>query len=144
MRNDFVALLHYARDHDAWLHLAGWQAAPLEHDAMRALREIERQTEAAIAERGEPEHTPFVLIAGSLASERAPHAVRRAWRLPPPMADALLGALEGRDAAEAIDDALAQWDDERARHGDDVDSLDAADYEGLDLDELARRAHPAG
>jgi uncharacterized protein YdiU (UPF0061 family) len=144
MRNDFVALLHHDRDHDAWLHLAGWQAAPLERDAMEALREIERQTDTALAERGEPEHTPFVLIAGSLASEQAPHAVRRAWRLPPEMAEALLDALEGRGTGEAIEEALAAWDDERTRHGDDVDSLDAADYEGLDLDGLARRAHPPG
>ena len=142
MRSDYIALIHYRREHARWLHLAGWDAPPTARDARDALRQIEEQTDVVIAERGEPEHAPFVLLAGSLSSEHSPHVVRKWWRLAPDLADRLLRGVEGRGADEAIDEALAEWEREQARAGEPVEPLDTNDYVGLDFDDLARRAHP--
>jgi hypothetical protein len=142
MGNEFITMLHYSRDDAAWLQLTGW-ASPLTHrDGLAALRQIEQQTDAVVRERGEPECTPFVLLAGSIASEEAPHRVRKAWRLAPELADRLLRHVDQRGTEEAIEDALAAWDEDRASEGDDVESLDFADWIGVDFDDLARRAYP--
>jgi hypothetical protein len=135
-------MLHFSRDTSAWLHLAGWDAPPTHRDAVAALRQIETQTDDVVRARGEPEHTPFVLIAGSIASETAPHRVRKVWRLAPELADRLLSQVEQRSADEAIHDAIAQWDEERTEFGDDTESLDLADYVGVDFADLAARAYP--
>jgi hypothetical protein len=142
MGNEFIAMLHYSREHGAWLQLTGWASPATHRDALAALREIERQTDEVVRERGEPAHTPFVLLAGSIASDDAPHRVRKAWRLAPELADRLLDSVDERGADEAIEDALAAWDEARADGGDDVCSLDAADWIGVDLDALAARAYP--
>ncbi|HYF59070.1 MAG TPA: hypothetical protein VEA81_08945 [Burkholderiaceae bacterium] len=142
MRSDFITMLHYSRDRDAWLQLTGWDAPATHRDALDALREIERQTDEVLRERGEPEHAPYVLVAGSLASERAPHEVRRAWRLSEALADRLLTQVEGRGVEAAIDDAIADWESEQFRHDEEIDSLDPDDFPGLDLEDLARRAYP--
>ncbi len=142
MGNEFITMLHYSRDHAAWLQLTGWASPPTHRDALAALRQIERQTDEVIRERGEPAHTPFVLLAGSIASEDAPHRIRKTWRLPPELADRLLQHVDGRGADEAIEEAVAAWDEARAEDGDDVESLDPTDWIGVDLDELARRAYP--
>jgi len=143
MGNEFIAMLHYSRDHGAWLQLTGWASPATHRDALGALREIERQTDEVVRERGEPEHTPFVLLAGSIASDDAPHRVRRTWRLAPELADRLLDSVDERGADEAIEDALAEWEAARADGGDEVASLDPADWIGVDLDALAARAYPA-
>lgn len=143
MRNEFIVLLHYSQDHASWLHLTGWDAPPTARDAMAALRQIEQQTDQVVAERGEPACTPFVLLAGSIASEQAPHDVRKAWRLAPELADRLLMQVESRSAQQAIDDALSDWDEAREQDGDEVSSLDLADYVGVDFEDLTRRARPA-
>jgi hypothetical protein len=142
MSDAFITMLHYRRDRSAWLQLTGWVAPPADGDALAALRQIERQTDEVLRERGEPEHTPFVLLAGTIASDDAPHQVRKVWRLAPELADRLLRHVDERSADEAIEDALATWDDDRARDGDDLESLDPQDWIGVDLDALARRAYP--
>jgi hypothetical protein len=142
MSSRFVEMLHYNREHAAWLHLTGWDAPPDDRDTLAALRQIETQTDEVVAQRGEPAHTPFVLLAGSLASDRAPASVRKVWRLAPELADRLLQQVEQRGTDEAIEEALAAWDDTREAHGDDALSLDLDDYEGVDFDDLARRAYP--
>lgn len=142
MGTEFIAMLHYDREHAAWLHLTGWSSPPTQRDGMEALRQIERQTDEVLRERGEPAHAPFLLLAGSLASEDAPHRVRKVWRLTPDLADRLLNGVEGRGADEAIEEALEAWDEARAEDGDEVESLDAADWVGVDLDAHARRAYP--
>lgn len=133
MTRHFIALLHYSREHHGWLPLTGWDAPPTAADSMAALRQIERQTDEVVSAEGEPEHTPCVLIAGSIVSEEAPHQVRKVWRLAPALADRLLSRVEGRSLEEAIDDAADEVS---------VDGLDTDDYVGVDLDELAHRAHP--
>jgi len=143
MSSRFIEMVHYSRDHAAWLHLTGWEAPPDDRDTLTALREIESQTDAVLAQRGEPDHTPFVLLAGSFGVAQSPHVVRKAWRLAPEWADRLLRQLEQRGADEAIEEALAEWDDTRARHGDDALSLDLDDYLGVDFDDLTRRAYAA-
>lgn len=142
MGNEFIAMLHYSREHAAWLQLTGWASPATHRDALAALREIERQTDAVVSERGEPALTPFVLLAGSIASDEAPHRVRRTWRLAPELADRLLVSVDERGAQEAIEAALAQWDEARAEDGGEVVSLDPADWIGVDLDALAARAYP--
>jgi hypothetical protein len=142
MGNEFIAMLHYSREHGAWLQLTGWASPATHRDALAALREIERQTDEVVRERGEPDRTPFVLLAGSIASEDAPHRVRKAWRLAPELADRLLDSVDERGADEAIEEALAAWDEARAEDGEDVRSLDEADWIGVDLEALAARAYP--
>lgn len=142
MGNEFIAMLHWSRERGAWLQLTGWASPATHRDALAALREIERQTDEVVRERGEPEHTPFVLLAGSIASDDAPHRVRKTWRLSPELADRLLDSVDERGADEAIEEALAEWDEARAEDGDEVESLDAADWVGVDLDDLAARAYP--
>jgi hypothetical protein len=142
MGNEFIAMLHYSRERAAWLQLTGWASPATHRDALAALREIERQTDEVVRERGEPEHTPFVLLAGSIASDDAPHRVRKTWRLAPELADRLLVSVDERGVEEAIEASLAEWDDARAEGGDAVDSLDADDWVGVDLDALAARAYP--
>jgi hypothetical protein len=142
MNSRFVEMLHYSREHAAWLHLTGWDAPPDDRDTLAALRQIETQTDEVVAQRGEPAHTPFLLLAGSVASDRSPHSVRKVWRLTPDLADRLLQQVEQRGTEAAIEEALAAWDDTRAEHGDDALSLDLDDYEGLDFEDLARRAYP--
>lgn len=142
MGNEFIAMLHYSRERAAWLQLTGWASPATHRDALAALREIERQTDEVVRERGEPEHTPFVLLAGSIASDDAPHRVRKTWRLAPDLADRLLVSVDERGVEEAIEASLAEWDEARAESGDAVDSLDADDWVGVDLDALAARAYP--
>ena len=142
MSSRFVEMLHYSREHAAWLHLTGWDAPSNDRDTVGALRQIETQTDEVVTERGEPAHTPFVLLAGSLASDRSPHSVRKVWRLTPELADRLLRQIEQRGTDDAIGEALGAWDDTRAEHGEDALSLDLDDYEGVDFDDLARRAYP--
>jgi hypothetical protein len=142
MGNEFIAMLHYSREHAAWLQLTGWASPATHRDALAALREIERQTDAVVREHGEPALTPFVLLAGSIASDEAPHRVRKTWRLAPELADRLLVSVDERGTDEAIEEALAQWDEARAEDGDEVVSLDPADWIGVDLDALAARAYP--
>lgn len=143
MNSEFIAMLYYSAEHDCWLALTGWDAPATARDAMTALRQVERETDRVLAERGEPDHTPFVLIAGSIASDTAPHRIRKVWRLEPELADRLLGQLEQRSADDAIEEALDAWQSECDRSGDKVDSLDRDDYEGIDFDNLARRAQPS-
>lgn len=143
MRRDFIVMLHYDREHAAWLHLTGWESAPDDRDTRAALSQIETQTDEVIAARGEAALTPFVLLAGSIASEQAPHAVRKVWRLAPELADRLLSQIEQRGTAEAIEDALAEWDDTRRLLDDDAPSLDTEEYVGVDFEDLERRAYPS-
>lgn len=142
MTLEFIAMLYFSKEHSAWLHLTGWDAPPLSRDALAALRQIERQTDEVIAQRGEPEFTPFLLLAGSLASERAPHAVRKAWRLAPELADRLLSQIEQRGAEEAIEEAIAELED-GSEDPDAGSGVDPDDYVGVDLDDLSARAWPA-
>jgi hypothetical protein len=142
MASQFIVMLHFSREHGAWLHLTGWESPPTARDAVAALRQIEQQTDEVVRERGEPRWTPFVLLAGTMASETAPHQVRVAWRLAPEWADRLLDRVEGRGADEAIEEALDEWTSRRDADGDDVPSLDLDDYRGVDLQDLADRAHP--
>ena len=140
MNTEFIAMLYYSAEHAAWLALTGWDAPATARDAMGALRQVERETDRVLAEQGEPAHTPFVLIAGSIASDTAPHRVRKVWRLAPELADRLLEQLEQRGAEEAIEEALEAWRADADRHGEDTESLDLDDYEGIDCVDLARRA----
>ncbi|MFZ4757627.1 MAG: hypothetical protein ACOYLX_05580 [Burkholderiaceae bacterium] len=126
MTREFIVLLHYSLEQAAWLSLAGWEAPADQRDALAALRHIAAETDRVLVEQGEPELTPYVLIAGTLASESAPHVVTRSWRLAPELADRLLQQVEQRGAAEAIDDA---------------DELAEDEVEGLDLGDLMRRAY---
>jgi hypothetical protein len=142
MASRFIELLHYSGELSAWLHLTGWDAPPDDRDTLAALRQIEEQTDEVVAARGEPEHTPFVLLAGTLGAVHSPHVVRKAWRLSPELAERLLTQVEQRGIDDAIDEAVAEWDDTRAQHGDDALSLDLDDYSGIDFDDLARRAYP--
>jgi hypothetical protein len=142
MRRDFIVMLHYDRDHAAWLHLTGWESTPDDRDTRAALGQIEAQTDEVIAERGEAAHTPFVLLAGSIASDRDPHVVRKAWRLAPELADRLLTQIEGRGTDEAIEDALAEWDETRRLLDDDAPSVDPEEFVGVDFEGLERRAYP--
>jgi hypothetical protein len=144
MRRDFIVMLHYDRAHAAWLHLTGWESPPEDRDTRAALGQIETQTDEVITARGEVAHTPFVLLAGSIASERDPHVVRKLWRLAPELADRLLTQIEHRGTDEAIEDALAEWDDTRRLLDDDAQSLDLDEYVGVDFEDLARRAYPPG
>jgi len=141
MANKFIEMLHYSRDDAAWLHLTGWDAPPNDRDTLAALRQIEEQTDEVLTQRGEPAHTPFVLMAGVLASSRSPHVVHKVWRLAPELADRLLRQIEQRGADDAIEEALAEWEGTREQHGDDALSLDLDDYVGVDFADLSRRAY---
>jgi len=142
MSSKFIAMIHYSQAHSAWLHLTGWDAPVNDRDTLDALRQIEEQTDEVLEQRGTPAYTPFVLLAGSLASASSPHVVRKLWRLSPELADRLLSQVEDRGADDAIEEALAEWDGTRAAHGDDALSLDLDDYVGVDFEDLARRAYP--
>jgi len=142
MSREFIVMLHYDREHAAWLHLTGWESVRGDRDTQAALTQIETQTDEVIAARGEAAHTPFVLLAGSLASDEAPHVVRKVWRLAPDLADRLLSQIEKRSARDAIEDALSEWDDTRRLLDDDAPSLDTEAYVGVDFEDLERRAYP--
>jgi hypothetical protein len=142
MSSKFIAMIHYSHAHSVWLHLTGWEAPVNDRDTMSALRQIEEQTDEVVEQRGEPAFTPFVLLAGSLATGASPHVVRKAWRLSPDLADRLLSQVEERGADEAIEEALSAWAQTRAEHGDDALSLDLDDYLGLDFQDLTQRAYP--
>jgi hypothetical protein len=142
MSSKFIAMVHYSQAHAAWFHLTGWDAPVNDRDTMAALRQIEAQTDEVLEQRGAPACTPFVLLAGSLASAASQHVVRKVWRLSPELADRLLTQVEGRGAQDAIEEALAEWEGTRAAHGEDALSLDLEDYDGVDFEDLARRAYP--